>query len=426
MKPIKPASLLMLHWIVRLRWVAVLGQLLAMLVAAHGFALDLPWPPMIAAFMLTILSNHWLIGCSSRSGERCQSLVVFLIGLDSLVLTMLLYGVGGVMNPFLAFYLLLIALGAMTLSGRSLIGLMGLMVMEVLFLAKYHLPFRGDSFHVNQGLLSYDLFLMGWLVSLVLIGICISFFVYRIHQQLRERDLALMAAEKQESEVRYFQSLATMAAGVAHEMGTPLGTLAVASKELERSLQRAGAIADWQEDARLIRSEVERCRAILSRLDHRSTKGTGEVSVRCGVNQLIDELKKHLSEPIQKRLMVEDKTRERMFYLSLNAVMQALVVLIENAHEADAADRPIRLRIWIKEDAEIIFQVEDDGGGIPLEVRNRVGSPFFTTKKEQSGMGLGLFLVKTLTEHLGGSCQLMPGANGGTCATLSLPLTESL
>jgi signal transduction histidine kinase len=110
----------------------------------------------------------------------------------------------------------------------------------------------------------------------------------------------------------------------------------------------------------------------------------------------------------------------------MRAILQALVVLIENACEADSSVKPVTLEIRILEPDEIVFRVTDHGPGIPAHLRNRIGQPFFTTKQDQSGMGLGLFLVQTLTGHLGGSCTLLPSVGGGTCATLTLPVKPGL
>jgi two-component system sensor histidine kinase RegB len=412
----------MLRWILRLRWVAAFGQLFAMLAAAFVFHLELPWVPMISGLMLTVFSNHLLQDCMDGSNGKCRPLINTLIFGDSLILTTMLYFSGGVHNPFTGFYLLLIALAAMTLSGRSLCVLLVLVAVEVLVLSIWHLPFSGPAGVVGGRTLTYPVFLAGWGVSLLLIAVCIAFFVHRMNRQLREREKELAEAERQITEANRFQSLATLAAGVAHELGSPLGTIAIASKELERSLRRDGASAGWQEDARLIRSEVERCRQILDRLDRRSTRGTGESPEACTAASLCARLEKHLSSEMLERVKTDDRTQNFPLLLSTGAVLQSLVVLIENACEADPSGRPVTLDIRIHEQDEIVFRVLDQGPGIPDHLRRRIGEPFFTTKKDTSGMGLGIFLIQTLTAHLGGSCTLLPAVDGGTCATLSLPV----
>jgi two-component system sensor histidine kinase RegB len=244
-------------------------------------------------------------------------------------------------------------------------------------------------------------------------------------RQLRQREENLAEAQRQIAEANRFQSLATLAAGVAHEMGSPLGTIAIASKDLELSLKRQNASEEWQEDARLIRSEVDRCRQILDRLDQHSTKKTGESPQATTAALICQELGNHLSEKIMARLVIEDRARDFPLMISTEAVLQALVVLIENACEADASGGQVTLDMRIEEGREIVFSVMDNGVGIPNHLRHRIGEPFFTTKKDQTGMGLGIFLVRTLTEHLGGSCRLLPSVPGGTCAILTLPVNSN-
>ncbi len=275
---------------------------------------------------------------------------------------------------------------------------------------------------MSDGRLVYPLFLGAWIFSLIMIGGCIAFFLHRMNDSLRARDKALAEAEKRIIEANRYQSLATLAAGVAHELGSPLGTIAVASKDLIRDLERSGADIHLQEDARLIRSEVDRCRTILKRLDRDSTRATGEAMQQCLIEELLNRLKDFLSAKIMDRLVISDLTESRPVTTSVQAVLQSLVVLIENACDADTSEGKVHVTAKIGQNQDLIFQVTDSGRGITEAERRRIGEPFYTTKKNQSGMGLGLFLVQTLTANLGGSCTLYPNVGGGTSATLMIPL----
>ncbi len=416
-----PADHLLLRWILRLRWIAVTGQLTAMLAAHFVFHLGIHWFAMIACLLATALTNH-LVSDFGMGSRKQSTLLIF--G-DSLLLTVMLYFSGGVCNPFCAFYLLFIALAAMALNGRALSFLLAFVACEVAFISIAYMPFNGPSWAVVDGKLNDPVFLAGWGVSLVVIAVCIAFFVHRINRQLRQREMALAEAERNATEANRFQALATLAAGVAHELGTPLGTIAIASKDLERSLVRDGAGEELLEDAVLIRSEVERCRQILNRLDSQSTRRTGEAPEPCTAAMICRKLRDHLKAEDFSRLVIDDRTGDFPLVLSVQAVLQSLVVLIENACEADAAGKPVTLDIRIHDGEEVYFRIYDSGPGIPEPLRDRIGQPFFTTKADRSGMGLGIFLVQTLTTHLGGSCTLSGVANGGTCATLRLPAKQT-
>ncbi len=393
-----------------------------MLVAVYVFQLQIPWLPMIYGFFFTVISNHWLQESVDREGPHCGTWVKVLIFTDTILLTGLLCMSGGLSNPFVAFYLLLIALAAMTLQGRTLTMLLVVITVEIFVIHKLSIPLVGPATVVESGKLTYTIFLMGWGTSLFLIALYIAFFVHRMRRQLSEREEKLAEAQQQIAEANRFQSLATLAAGVAHELGTPLGTIAIASKDLELSLKSQNASEEWQEDARLIRGEVDRCRQILNRLDQHSTRKTGESPRVCTAALLCRELGNFLSESVMSRLTIEDCTQDFPLLISTQAVMQALVVLIENACDADPSANQVKLDIRIQDQREIVFSVMDKGIGIPDHLRHRIGEPFFTTKKDQTGMGLGLFLVRTLTEHLGGSCKLLPSARGGTNAILTIPV----
>jgi two-component system sensor histidine kinase RegB len=415
------ADQLLLRWILRLRWIAVTGQFSAMLVAHFVFQLCIHWVAMIACLVATALTNHLVLDFSM--GSRKQS--AFLIFGDSLLLTVMLYFSGGVHNPFCAFYLLFIALAAMVLNGRALSFLLAFVACEVACISIAFVPFNGPSWAALDGKLKNSVFLTGWGVSLVVIAVCIAFFVHRINRQLRQREMALAEAERNATEANRFQSLATLAAGVAHELGTPLGTIAVASKDLERSLLRDGAGEELLDDAVLIRSEVERCRQILNRLDSQSTRRIGEAPESCTAAMICQKLRDHIKAEDFSRLEIDDRTEGFPLVLSVQAVLQSLVVLIENACEADTAGNPVRLDIRIHDRKEVYFRIYDNGPGIPEMLRARIGQPFFTTKPHRSSMGLGIFLVQTLTTHLDGSCTLSGVANGGTCATLRLPAKQT-
>lgn len=372
--------------------------------------------------MATVFSNHWFQDSSDWSPRKTARRLGTVIVIDLLLLTLMLYFTGGIHNPFVGFYLLLIAVGAMTLSARALIVVLCISLSAVLLISSSYVPFHGRNSIVANGRLVYPLFLGAWILSLVMIGGCIAFFLYRMNASLKARDQSLAEAEKRIIEANRYQSLATLAAGVAHELGSPLGTIAVASKDLIRDLERSGADPHVQEDAKLIRSEVDRCWAILRRLDRDSTRATGEALQQCTIGELVGRLKDFLPSKALERLVVSDLTEGRSVTTSVQAVLQSLVVLIENACEADTSGGKVTVNARIGTNHDLIFQVIDVGRGITDAERRRIGQPYYTTKKDESGMGLGLFLVQTLTANLGGSCTLYPNAGGGTCATLILPL----
>ena len=412
-----------LRWLALLRWAAVAGQTSAMIFSAAVLKFELPWLPLLGGVILTSFSNHWLpevAGQRAKAGERRVGLA---IAGDVLLLTWMLHWAGGAHNPFTVFFLLHLVLAAMLLEARGLGFVAGLVGVCFALVSFFRVPFRGPERWVADGHLKYPLHQAACAVALVLAGSALALLVHRMRRAQVASNRERAAAELKTADAERFKSLATLAAGVAHEMGTPLGTIAVVSKDLERALGEKVVDPATLDDARLIRSEVERCRGILKRLDLRTTGGTGSPSEAFRSGELGALVAARLPAGMKERLEYRDHAGNAEVRLVLQPLLQALVVLIENACEADPSGRPVALETRPEAGGRLAFRVLDRGRGMSEAVRRRVGEPYFTTKSKD-GTGLGLFLVRTLMLDLGGEVSLMPRPDGGTSATLTLPLSQ--
>jgi two-component system sensor histidine kinase RegB len=248
--------------------------------------------------------------------------------------------------------------------------------------------------------------------------VLIGYFAGRIVDALRLREKELNLAREQAARSEQLASLSTLAAGAAHELGTPLGTIALVAKELE--LASSGEI---REDAMLIRQEVDRCRTILDRMRIDMIEGLRQAVSSIPLEELIDRLRADLPDEERKRLQVQSLQPLKMVTGPVRAIEQAVHVLLRNAFDATPGDQPVRLEIRRVND-RTVFTVIDHGTGMPEEVLKRAGRPFFTTKAPGKGMGLGLFLVRLVAERYGGQFELESRPGSGTRSTLVIPEAE--
>jgi len=258
--------------------------------------------------------------------------------------------------------------------------------------------------------------LYGMLSSFVVASVCTGYFVLLVQRERRlaveSANVAREAALKAES----FAALTAVAAGAAHELATPLGTIAVAARELERAATQLEHSERFVEDARLIREEVDRCRRILDAMA--PPFPGGDDPAHLSPKELVGAVLSRLSEAVRSRVKVEEVTGSPV-HLPRNRATQAAAALLQNA--LDASRERVTIRCDVEPDG-FAFRVHDDGPGIPAAIQSRLGEPFFTTKRQ--GRGLGLFLVRQFVEQVGGKLTIESKEGEGTYATMVLSSQE--
>jgi len=389
---------------VQLRWLLVGGESALLLLAAIWLRPALPYAPMWGIVALQALSNLVLARGEARLLERGLPAVLVL---DTVLLTGLLALSGGPHNPFTALYVVHVALAAVAVTARGTAGIAALSAASYGLLFYWHVPQplwqSGGGGHGHTGT-HVEAHLVGMWLALAVVAAVIAFFIARLTQQLAEARAVAARNER-------LASLTTLAAGTAHELGSPLGTIAVAAREIERDSQ--GTLRD---DARLIRDEVTRCREILDRMSG-SASGADDTSRALRVEDVIDDLRAALGDA-GSRLQARLPASTAVLFAPPRAIHQALLALVRNA--LDVSNEPVEL-VVTPSDAQIAFTVSDRGAGMSREVLARAEEPFFTTKEPGQGTGLGLYFVRLIAERLGGSLRLRSAEGHGTDATLSLP-----
>ena len=422
-EPVSPARI-NFGWLVRLRFATVAGQALTIAVVRWGMNLEIPVAPLFALVGLQLCSNLvCIVAARVRQAEEWWLLAV--MAFDVVAFSGLLYFTGGPENPFSFLYLVPIAIAAITLrsSWTWLLVLLSLASSLVLFARHQPLPMAGG--HAGH----MALHLRGMWVAFGVAAAFIVYFLLRVRRALAAREDELQESRSQASRQERLASLATLAAGAAHELATPLSTIAVIAKDLERDVATAGAEASAGEDVRLMRREVERCRRILERMRVDAGDSAGERFVRVAVRDLVADCEDgRAAAPDGGRALevaMDDATAGLVAVVPRRAFAQALRGLVDNARDASPAGERVSLRVAGDVGGRIVFEIGDRGAGIPPEVLARVGEPFFTTKPTGKGMGLGIFLARAVIERLGGQFTIRSAPGTGTTATLSLPAGEA-
>lgn len=413
------APLITLSWLVRLRWAAVTGQLLTIGVVHFGLGLALPLAKLVGIVGLTAASNALLVRRLRAPEAPSTLLVAGVIVADTLLLTGLLALTGGPANPFVVLYLLHVTLAVVTLGtgwGFALVALSAA-CFAVLFAA-------GAPLQNASGLDVRSLHLGGSLLAFLVAAVFIAYFLGRISAELRRRDRQLADVQQQVARDEKLASLTTLAAGAAHELGTPLGTIAVVSREVERAAKRLGD-SGVEEDAQLIRREVERCRGILVQMSAKAGESAGEVPGPVDVSSLVTNVRTALPAARLARLEIERDPALSQVIAPRQALTHVLVSLVRNAFDASPDAARVTLSI-ARAPGVVRFSVRDRGHGMAPDVLSRAGEPFFTTKPTGSGTGLGLFLARAFAERLGGRLELRSMPDAGTTATVELPDGEGV
>ncbi len=402
---------IVLTWLARLRWVAVVGQIGAVGVTVWPLGLHPPLAPIGAVIAITLLSNLALHGWIARGRVRPEMIAGVLM-VDMGLLSGLLYFTGGVANPFSILYLVHVALAVAVLEPPWAWAMVAVAMVCYATLWRWHRPMLTD------GTISPRLLEAGQAAAVFIAAGVTAYFIGRITGSLRLRETELADIRERARRNAQMAALTTLAAGAAHELGTPLGTIAVVAKELEIDAAKIGAGESIVADAKLIRAEVDRCRGILDRMrgdllnDRPDAPGVEVV-------ELIARLKRDLQADQRDRLDVNLEGVQGVIGVPAAATEQSLCVLLKNAFDAIGANGRVALMIE-RRDGQVIFRVRDGGAGMSPEVLERAGEPFFTTKPPGEGMGLGLYLARLVAEKHGGRLWLVSTPGDGTTATLVL------
>ena len=397
-----------------MRWLAVAGQVLTLYAASGWLQLPVSLGPLISIFLFTAASNVALSVMPEKLRCDPRTLPGVLL-VDVFLLTLLLYFSGGPGNPFSILYLLHVVICAVLLDRVWAWGVAVLTILLFALLFVSHVPIESLHQHAAPGQLNAHL--LGMWIAYSLVALISAYCIGRMSEELRRSERETMQLKLSQQRLA---SLTTLAAGAAHELATPMGTIAIILGELERRLG-SSASAGASEDLRLMKSELERCKNILSKMGARSGETAGEMPESVSLSALIVEAEAQFARDFGPRVQVAPVTEDSYVSVPKNAVLQALSAITKNAVESTNGGGAVRLAAQI-ESGVVHFKVSDLGCGMSEEVLSRVGEPFFTTKEAGSGMGLGIFLARLTAEQLGGNLSLESEPGIGTKVDFSVPM----
>lgn len=405
-----------LQQLIQLRWIAVVGQLLTIEVTHYSLRLPLPLHAMLAIVGCLVLINlasllRWRTRRPVHDIELFFALLV-----DVAALTALLYLSGGISNPFVFLYLLQIAVGAMLLRGGYLWSIVGVASACVALLAQHSRPLPLAP-NLQDGWSSP--YVVGLLVCFALNAILVVIFITRINYNLRRRDARLAAVRQRAAEEEHIVRMGLLASGAAHELGTPLATMAVILGDWKH-MQALGADATLQEDIAEMEAQVKRCKSIVSGILLSAGETRGESSVQTTVRQFLDTLVQDWRTTRSVDQFVYDNHIQHDSPMVADTTLQQMVFnVLDNARDAS----PHWVRLQAERDADVLrIVVSDRGPGFSPSLLAQIGIPYQSTKGRPGG-GLGLFLSMNVARTLGGSVVARNRPEGGAEVTITLSLS---
>jgi two-component system sensor histidine kinase RegB len=403
----QPTARLRLNTLIRLRWLAIVGQSVTVLLVAYWLGYPLP----VSLCFVLIAASAWLnlvLAFRYPAAQRLNPTAALSILLfDSLQLAGLLYLTGGLTNPFALLLTVPVVISATSLPLRLTAMLGAVVTIAATVLVFYHRPLPWAQ---GQNLEMPFVYVAGmWLAILSSIAFT-ALYAFRVAEEGRLLARALAATELILQREQHLSALDGLAAAAAHELGTPLATIHLVAREMERSLEDP----KFRDDVTLLRSQSERCREILKRLTSLSSEGETHMA-RLPLTSLIDEvISPHRDFDIVIKLVPGESIGPEPVGRRNPGVIYGLGNLVENA--VDFAKTSVTVG-WHWNQQQVTLSILDDGPGFPPEIIDRIGEPYMSTRQEGNssggGLGLGLFIAKTLLERSGANLSFSNASRRG-------------
>lgn len=398
-----------LRRLIAFRWLALalLGALTLLLPGV--LAIPLPTLPLLAIVTIAAVFNGFAAWRAARATSATAAELFSQLLIDIVVLSALVFFSGGATNPLVSLLLPPVAVAALTLPMRyvAAVGLAAVAAYSALMVFYVPLPLD-DASRATR------LHLLGMWLTFAVSALMIAWFVERMTRLIRQRDAELAAAREQALRDERIMAIGTLAAGAAHELGTPLATMALLAGELARDPQLPKAA---HEDIALLRQQIAACKDIITGLSRRAGAERLDNPVNQAVDRWLDAVRQrwHALRPQAQSQFTASGAQPAPEITADPRLEQAVINLLNNA--ARAAETPIDVSVaW--DSGEIDITIRDDGPGFPESVLRQGGQVAFPAHDQ--GSGIGLMLTRSAVEQIGGRLWLSNPPTGGACARLHL------
>ena len=422
-----------LQRLITLRWIAILAQSGVILAVMFWIGVALPFAAVASIELLLILINLASLWRIKQSWPITELELFSQLLVDVLALSLLFYFTGGSTNPFVSIYLLSLSISAALFARAYVWALTGITVAAYTLLMFIYLPLPGAEAALPSALLfspqesmelhpashhSFGLHVWGMWFNFVVSAVLIAFFVQRIAMSLRERERELAHIREENLRNERILALGTLAAGTAHELGTPLTTIAVITAELADEFANEADIAP---QLNIVRQQIDRCKQVLTKLVTLVTEPGILTSNKIAVDRYMTDLVEQwqIIRPNVKYQLFNCSPRPCVYLRTDATLSQAILNLLNNAAEVCAAEIEIHVQ---QHEQHCIIQILDQGPGLSDELLKHAGKVFFTPATKLHGMGIGLLLANATIERFAGRVQLFNRQSGGACTEITLPL----
>ncbi len=411
-----------LHTILRLRWLAVLGQLAAIFIVAQGFDFEVPVLPCLVVIGLSAGLNLALQIAFAPTHRLDPLFAAALLAMNIIELAALLMLTGGLQNPFSFLFLVPVLISATALPTRYTIALGLLAATCATILGFFHLPLPWNG---DEPLVLPPTYMLGVWFSIIMVLVVTSLYAFQVTEEARKLLDALAATELVLTREQHLTQLDGLAAAAAHELGTPLSTIFLIANELQNAAKDRAPDDPLIADIAAIREQAKRCRDILAKITQLSSSGAP--FDRMPLTNLIEEVvAPHREFGIDLKIRIADGSPPEPVGLRNPAVLYGIGNLVENA--VDFARGAVEINAWWDME-QVNIVISDDGPGIPPDLMKKIGEPYLSrraigdSRSGHRGLGLGVFIARTLLERTGARVGFSnrPFPDHGAIVTISWP-----